>query len=84
MSEFMQIGGSLIVFGFVSLIFLGALLGFAFWLWMLIDLLKRDFPAERKNEKLLWVLVLLSLNFLGSIIYFFVVKAGESEDEGGK
>lgn len=49
--------------GTVVLILLGL-----FWLWMLIDALMR----QRFQEKLVWVLVLIFLNILGAILYYFI------------
>ncbi len=50
---------------------------FIFWLFMLIDAIKRQFPTE--NEKTVWLVVLigswfLSLSWLAAIVYYFVVK----------
>ena len=45
---------------------------FAFWLWMLVH------AATNKGisdvEKIMWVLVVILLPFIGSVIYFFVGK----------
>ena len=46
---------------------------FAFWVWMLIDALRNK--ALTDNEKLLWVLVIVFLHFLGALIYFFVARS---------
>tara|TARA_B100001971_G_C18167171_1_gene524888 strand:+ start:112 stop:360 length:249 start_codon:yes stop_codon:yes gene_type:complete len=43
-----------------------------FWVWMLIDVLQRNF--KDKNEKIVWVLVIIFAKILGAAIYFFVVK----------
>ena len=43
-----------------------------FWLWMVVDCLKRDFKKD--VEKIVWVLVLIFLHLLGAMIYYFVVK----------
>jgi len=62
------IGG---VFGLLALL-LGAALslaGFAFWLWMLIHAITNKGLSD--GEKIVWVLVIIFLPFLGSIIYFF-------------
>ena len=40
-----------------------------FWLWMLVDLLQR----RKFEDKLVWVLVLIFLNILGAILYYFLV-----------
>lgn len=42
---------------------------FAFWLWMLIDVLTSSKPS---GEKILWALVIFFLPLIGSLIYFFV------------
>lgn len=48
------------------------LLTTVFWIWMLIDCLQN--PSLPGNEKLIWVIVILFLHFLGALIYFFVGK----------
>lgn len=45
------------------------LLLFIFWLWMLIDCAKREF-----DDKALWIILLIFLNFIAAILYFFIVK----------
>ncbi len=75
-------GGAVLVFGCMF-----ALLGlamFAFWIWMLIDCVQRDYGNDN-SEKIVWVLVIVLAQILGAIIYFFVgrsrgVKPGESAD----
>jgi hypothetical protein len=66
-----------IVGGFFGLLFwlIGAALSlaaFAFWLWMLIHAITNK--GLRDGEKIVWVLVIIFLPFIGSIIYFFVGK----------
>jgi uncharacterized RDD family membrane protein YckC len=41
-----------------------------FWIWMLIDALLN--PRLQGIEKLIWVLVVLFLHFLGAILYFVI------------
>ena len=43
---------------------------FAFWIWMLVDCVKRD----KLKDKLVWIIVLIFLNIIGALIYFFIVK----------
>ena len=43
-----------------------------FWLWMLVDCLKRNFKKD--NEKLVWVIVLLFAHLIGAFLYYFIVK----------
>ena len=58
----------LIVFLIVAIV----VLAFAFWIWMIIDCAKRKFKKDVK--KVVWILVIVLLGFLGALIYFFVVK----------
>lgn len=55
-----------VAFGFI-------LLGFAFWVWMLIDAIRN--PALTDGERVAWVLVILFLHCLGALIYFFVGRS---------
>lgn len=66
--------------GFLALA--GILFLFVFWLWMLIDCLRRDFKND--VEKIVWVLVLVFLHLLGAIIYYFVVKISNKTAKGKK
>jgi hypothetical protein len=45
---------------------------FAFWIWMLIHAISNK--GLKDTEKLIWVIVILFLHFLGAMIYFFVGK----------
>ncbi len=52
-----------------------ALLGVAalvFWIWMLIDCMRREPPESL--EKLTWALVVLLGNILGALIYYVIRK----------
>lgn len=72
MYDFIGMPGFGMVMGLgVAAVFIGILL-FVFWLWMLIDCLKRDFKGN--YDKIVWVLVLIFLHILGALIYYFVVK----------
>lgn len=52
-----------LVFGLISL---GT---FIFWIWSIIDCAQNE-PSEG-NDKIIWIIILLFLNFLGSLIYYF-------------
>ena len=47
-----------------------ALLVFVFWIWMLIDAIRN--PGLSGTERIVWVLVVIFLNWLGALIYFLV------------
>lgn len=55
------------------IIWLLGLLTFVFWLWMLIDAIRK--PSLSGTERLVWVLVIFFLPCVGSLIYFFVAKS---------
>ncbi len=42
----------------------------AFWIWMLIDCAQNE-PAEG-NDKIVWILIIVLLNWVGALIYYFV------------
>ena len=65
--------GMFVSFGIIAIL-IGVFL-FLFWLWMMSDCLKRDFKKD--YEKVVWVLVMIFLHFLGAVIYYFVVKGGD-------
>ncbi len=46
------------------------LLLFVFWIWMLIHAATNRGLSD--GEKIVWVLIVLFLHFLGALIYFFV------------
>ena len=60
-------------FGLIGLIVLA---GFAFWVWSLVDGLKRpDAEWERAGQnKLIWILVLIFVGPIGSFIYLAVAR----------
>jgi Phospholipase_D-nuclease N-terminal len=67
------------IIGLLVALFLGGLglLACVFWIWMLIHAITNR--GLDSVEKLIWVLVILFLHFLGALIYFFV---GRPKAEG--
>jgi hypothetical protein len=61
--------GILFVLFFIAL----GLLAFVFWIWMLIDAIKN--PGLSGTERIVWVLVIVFLHFLGALIYFFAGRS---------
>jgi len=47
-----------------------ALALFAFWIWMLISAIQNKGLTD--NEKVVWVLVIVLLHWLGALLYFFI------------
>ena len=63
-----------IIGGFIALVVwlvLAAisLAGLLFWVWMLIDAIRNKSLSD--NERIVWVLVIIFVNLLGAVIYFF-------------
>ena len=54
------------------LVFVVAIL--AFWIWMLVDCVQREFPPQEQNSKIVWILVIVLAGWIGALIYYFVVK----------
>ncbi len=55
-----------------------------FWIFMLCDCLQRNteaFPHKGKHEKLIWSIVLIFLNFIGAIMYYFLVRIQNNQEK---
>ncbi|MGD0017367.1 MAG: PLDc N-terminal domain-containing protein [Verrucomicrobiia bacterium] len=48
----------------------------AFWIWMVVDCAINE-PAG--NDKVVWLLVIILLHFLGALIYFFARRLTRSQ-----
>ena len=53
------------------LLLVGMILGFIFWIAMIVDCAKRNLSA---GEKIAWMLVIIFLHDIGAVIYYFAVK----------
>ncbi|VVB84642.1 Uncharacterised protein [uncultured archaeon] len=56
----------------------------AFWLWMLIDCLKRQddmFKFGGNNAKLIWILVIIFTGLIGAVIYYFLIERTDSRQD---
>ena len=60
------------IFGLFAFLIMAAisLACFAFWLWMLIHAITNKGLGD--GEKIVWVIVIIFLPFVGSLIYFFI------------
>lgn len=58
---FLCLAGIILIFG---------ILGSIFWIWMLIDCLTKE--PDEGNSKLVWVIVIFFLHFVGAALYYFV------------
>jgi hypothetical protein len=70
------------VFLIVPFILIGitfAMAALAFWIWMLVDCATNE-PAT--NDKIVWLLVIILLHFLGALIYFFARRLNRPQRVG--
>lgn len=70
-------GGMLLGLGVLWIIFVGlmvivGILGMVFWIFMLVDVAKRE--SLSSNDRLLWILVIVLASYLGAIIYYFMIR----------
>ncbi|MDP3966047.1 MAG: PLDc N-terminal domain-containing protein, partial [archaeon] len=54
----------------LPLILIGVL-GFVFWVIMLVDASQRKFKDD--SEKIVWILVIVLTGIVGALIYYFVI-----------
>lgn len=59
-------------FAFVGAWLVLAVLFFAFWVWMIVDCVKRTYRND--VEKIVWILVIVFGSWIGAVVYFFVIK----------
>ena len=44
---------------------------FIFWIWTMIDVIKREF--DNSNERIIWLLLIIFIGLIPSILYYFMV-----------
>jgi hypothetical protein len=49
------------------------IIAFVFWVIQLVDAIRRRFVDP--NMKIVWILVIVLLNWIGALIYYFVGKS---------
>lgn len=70
--------------GIEAVLIIAAALLFVFWLWMLIDCLKRPddkFAFGGNYAKIIWVLVIIFTGFIGALIYYFLIKREDTQND---
>ena len=55
---------------FGLLFLLVALIGFLFWLWMLVDCATKE--SDEGNTKIVWVIIIIFASIVGAAIYYYV------------
>jgi len=65
------------------LLFFGiGILATVFWIFMIIDCAKREFP--KSDDKIMWILLIVLVGAIGAIIYYFVVKSKDKKPESNE
>ncbi len=77
MDDFFTFVTSLSCFSVIAVFLLGM---FWFWIWMLVDCIQHE-PAQG-NEKLIWVLVIVLLHWLGALVYYLVRRPQRIREVG--
>lgn len=57
----------------MSVQFLIGVILFAFWIWMIIDCIKRKFKND--GEKIIWIILIIFTFWIGAIAYYIAVRA---------
>ena len=42
---------------------------FAFWIWMIVDVVTKEPPG---NDKIVWLILVIALHWIGALIYYIV------------
>ena len=65
-----------LLIGFFWVIWIGffalMIAAMVFWIVMLVDAVKRDFP--KPDEKTVWVILIALVGVIAAIIYYFMIK----------
>ncbi|WP_417388014.1 PLDc N-terminal domain-containing protein [Gimesia sp.] len=67
-----------LLFALISMVL--SLLFFVFWIWMLIDCVK--YEPSTGNDKIIWVLVIVLLNGIGALLYYFIRRPERIKQTG--
>jgi prolipoprotein diacylglyceryltransferase len=60
-------------FGFFwVLIMLLSIASMIFWVWMLVDVVTRDF--KKADDKPIWILIVALTGVVGSLVYYFMIR----------
>lgn len=69
-------GAAAVGIGLIIFWLIFGVIGFALWLWALIDVIRRQFKDP--NNKILWLVLIIVIPWIGSIVYLIAGrKSGE-------
>ena len=67
----------------LGFLFIGGIIGTifwivttVFWLWMLVDCITNT--SLKGAEKIVWLLVVIFLHFIGALLYFLLARGGRA------
>jgi len=66
--------GVMMIFYLIMFLFLA--IGLVLWIIMLIDVIQRtdaEFPNPSKDQKLLWLLIVILGSWIGALVYYLIV-----------
>ena len=63
---------ALLIIFLMLLLFASIIFSFIFWIWMIVDCAKRKNISD--GERVAWIIVLVFLQVIGAVIYYFAVK----------
>ena len=78
-----EVAGAGVAIGAILIALFGFVIGIAFfvlWIWMIIDCVTKE-PSEG-NDKIVWLLVIVLLNWLGALLYLFVRRPARIRQYG--
>ena len=64
----------LMIFPILLMLFMFAFFAVAvsFWIWMIVDCATNEPPG---NDKIVWILIVIFLNWIGALVYFFARRS---------
>ena len=54
----------------IALVIIFGVFGTIFWIWTILDCAQNESPAD--NDKIVWILIILLLHWLGAALYTIV------------
>jgi len=57
---------------FMIIWFVAIILLIIFWIFMIVDVVKRQFKND--NDRVVWILVVILASWIGALVYYFVIK----------
>lgn len=67
--------------GVMIFVWILAIVGFVFWIWALIDVIRRQFTNP--SDKTLWIILVVILGYLGAILYLIIGRKKGTIPSGG-